>query len=570
MVVEIADRDVRGALAHARDDRGRGQRRAAQGEEIGGRPRGGHGEDLRPNAGQPRLDGGQALEGGIVGGAGVDRQRPGQPGLVDLAGGAHRQLVHDVQARDHRGGHLRAQAVHRGIGVDVGGVSARADVTDQDVLAAGSLADLHAGLGDPGQRGQVRLDLAELDAAAADLHLIVDAAHEMQALRLQAHVIAGAVRAVPADGRHGGVLLGVLHRVQVAGQADAADDQLADLAGRHRLLVLVHDHQIPTVQRHADGHRLAGPEFGSTGHDRRLGGAVGVPHLAFRGGQALDQLGRAGFAADDEQAHRIQRLRRPQARQRRHRGHRGDAARDQPRAQVHAGAHQRTRRGHQAGTVPPRDPHLLAGGVECDGQAGEHAVLRAQRAVGVVRQEQPRLGVDERGGAAVGDRHALRLARRSGGEDDPRVVVGGRLAGRFLRHVAGSQVQAVGAEPAGDARLAEDHLGALVGVVGVDGHVGRAGGEDRQDGDVELPVARGHAHAHAIAGADALGAEPAGGLVDFGDEVGIGHHHVAVVERRRLGVLGGGGPQHVHERALRRGQVTAQVRRRDRISHVGH
>ena len=79
----------------------------------------------------------------------------------------------------------------------------------------------------------------------------------------------------------------------------------------------------------------------------------------------------------------------------------------------------------EAGAVPPGEPHLLAAGVEGDGQAGHHPVARAD---GLVLQEHPRLGVDERGGAAVADGDALRRAGGARGEDDPGVVrgVGGR------------------------------------------------------------------------------------------------------------------------------------------------
>ena len=46
------------------------------------------------------------------------------------------------------------------------------------------------------------------------------------------HEVAAAVGAVPAEAGHRREPLGVLGRVEVAGQADAADDQLADLARR--------------------------------------------------------------------------------------------------------------------------------------------------------------------------------------------------------------------------------------------------------------------------------------------------------------------------------------------------
>ena len=83
----------------------------------------------------------------------------------------------------------------------------------------------------PGQRRQRGLDLAELDAAAADLDLVVGAAVEHQPGVVERHEVAGAVGALPAQRRQRRVLLGVLVGVEVAGQPDAADDQLAGVAG---------------------------------------------------------------------------------------------------------------------------------------------------------------------------------------------------------------------------------------------------------------------------------------------------------------------------------------------------
>ena len=139
-------------------------------------------------------------------------------------------------------------------------------------------------------------------------------------------------------------------------------------------------------------------EQGGAGDDGRLGGAVGVPDLAAVDREARGELGRAGLAAEDQQAHVLERLGRPERGERRHGRDDGDAARGQPRAEVDAAAHERARRGNEAGAVAPGEPHLLARGVERDGEAGEHAVARAER---LVAQEEARLGVDERGGGAV-------------------------------------------------------------------------------------------------------------------------------------------------------------------------
>ena len=225
-------------------------------------------------------------------------------------------------------------------------------------------------------------------------------------------MVTGAVGTFPAELRHGRELFRILLRIQVAGQADAADDQLAGLAPAHRLVVLVNDCQVPAAQGSADGDRAHSVHGGAAGHDGGLGRAIGVPELAGIGGQAGGQLRRAGLAAEDQQTHGIQGLIGPEASQGRHGGHGRDTAGNQPRTQIHAGANQGARGRHQAGAVAPSQPHFLTGSVEGHGQSGQHAVARGQR---LVLQEHLRLRVHEGSCVAVGDRHALRLAGGTGG-----------------------------------------------------------------------------------------------------------------------------------------------------------
>ena len=80
---------------------------------------------------------------------------------------------------------------------------------------------------------------------------------------------------------------------------------------------------------------------------------------------------------------------------------------------------QRARRRHQARAVRPGQPDLLARGVEGDGQSRHHPVARSER---LVLEEEPCLGVDERGGGPVRDGHALRFPGGARGEDDPRAL----------------------------------------------------------------------------------------------------------------------------------------------------
>ena len=307
-----------------------------------------------------------------------------------------------------------------------------------------------------------------------------------------------------------------------------------------------------------------------TRHHRRLGRAVGVPHLAAVHGQPLGQLRRARLAAEDQQPHRLERLGGPQRRQRRHRRHHGDVAGHQPRAQVHAAAHQRARRGHQAGAVPPGQPHLLARRVERDRQSGQHPVAGPN---GVVLQEHLRFRVDERGGAVMGDRDTLRGAGGSGREDDPGVVATQRRPCAPSPRRAGPADQSLLGDDPHHVGLAEHQLGPFLGVVGVDRYVRRAGGQRREDRHIQRVTARRHPDADAVTAADAAGGEPLDAFLDVADQLGVGELDRAVVERGRVGMAGRGVVEDVDERARfgrrRRQQVLRwDVRLRVSLSRI--
>jgi hypothetical protein len=171
----------------------------------------------------------------------------------------------------------------------------------------------------------------------------------------------------------------------------------------------------------------------------------------------------------------------------------------------------------------------------------------------VLLQEQPRLGIDERGGVAVGDRHALRGAGRSRGEDDPRIVVrfrtrprgcrGGRRIGQRRRRTQHEL----------DAGLAEDQPRAFVGIVGVHRDVGCAGGQHTQDRHVQLARTGGQPDAHAIAAADVRLGETIGQLVGRGRQLAIRHCGATVVDGECVGVRVHARGEHVEQRSRRRG-----------------
>ena len=254
----------------------------------------------------------------------------------------------------------------RARGLEIKSRVGRGDVAHQNRCAASGLAHRGRTAADTGKVHQRRVDLAEFNAAATDFHLIVGAALEVQTLGFQPYQIARTVGATPAQRRHRRVLLGVLVRIQVTRQSDAADHQFAHSAEFHRGAGVVDDGQVPAGQGQPDADRADAVEPGPARHHGGLRRPVGVPHLAAVHRKALRQFRRAGFSAEDQQPHRFQGLSRPQGRKSGHRRDHGDIPRYQPGSQVHTAAHQGARCRHQAGAMSPGQPNLLAGGVESD------------------------------------------------------------------------------------------------------------------------------------------------------------------------------------------------------------
>ena len=125
------------------------------------------------------------------------------------------------------------------------------------------------------------------------------------------------------------------------------------------------DGDIPAPQGMADRDRLKGPDARDGADDGCLGRPVGVPHLTALG-ETPTELGRAGLATQDDQSDLGQRLALPHRGQGRHgRDHR-HVVLEKPGSEFHAGLHQRAWTGHERGPVAPRQPHLLATGVEAD------------------------------------------------------------------------------------------------------------------------------------------------------------------------------------------------------------
>ena len=257
---EAGDRGVLepGAHRHAAAERARQprghlrdqQRVAAEREEVVEHAEPRHRQRLLVRGGDDLLGRGPRRDRGALPGERRPR-RGGQRLAIDLAAAGERQRGERDEPRgDHvvgqRGREVRPERVVRGRGGrGAGGVAgrggARHDVADQPHVARAILARDHGGAGDRGVRGERGLDLAELDAVAADLDLEVGAAEALQRAAAVGELapaaeVAGAVHPrAGLDPRRVGdePLGGQLGPTEVAERhAVAADVELADHADR--------------------------------------------------------------------------------------------------------------------------------------------------------------------------------------------------------------------------------------------------------------------------------------------------------------------------------------------------
>ncbi len=440
---------------------------------------------------------------------------------------------------------LRGGGPHGG-GVD-GVAIARHEVGDQALVARAVFAQRDHRAGHPGVGSEHRFDFAELDAEAAQLHLVVGAADEFERLVLPpAHHVAGAVHA--AAGRPIGVgheaVGGEAGAVEVATrQADAGDVELAGHAHRAgaQLGVEHHHHRV----RDGAAHRNTSLHAASSGFERgthrgadgRLGRAVGVDHAAPRS-PARHQLGRAGFATHRqhlEQREAVlgfgdggQRGRRDQRM--------GDLQVDQHFGQDLA-HHHFAQRHHQRGTGAEGHQHLHDRGVEAGRGQLRHA--RIGRHFQLLDE-----GLGHVGHALMRDEHALGSTGRARGVDQVgrlgqragrrrRVAV--RLALEHVLRLVGVEHQQrregveVGGQVPRGAAVGEhegragvfDHVADALGrVVRVDGQESSAGLEHGQLIDHHLAAAR-QRHGHDAARAHATRPQRMRQAVGAGVERGV-------------------------------------------------
>ncbi|MNJ39763.1 hypothetical protein D3C77_346450 [compost metagenome] len=353
--------------------------------------------------------------------------RLGQGLALQLAVGAQWHLFDEQQLRRH---HVVRQCLAQRFtdrfAQDL--LSIRRPLARHDVGNQGALDGQHHCLAHRVLFHQARLDLAQLDAQATDLHLVVDTSTVVDnAVSPLAGQVTGAVQALALAERAGDEALGGQRRAAVvtARQTNTAQVQLADHAHRHGLQFGVEDVGLQVGDRQANRHAVAA--FLAAGPvsnvDRRFGWAIEVVQPGGRQlGQdlglsihrqclaAADDPAQAGAAGDlfVEQEH---------LQHRRHKMQGGDLVGvdqlDQaPRVAVIAGAgHGQARAGHQRPEkLPDRD-------IEAERGFLQHRVARAE-AVGLLHPAQA-VG---QGFMAIAS--ALGLAGGTGGVDHVSQLLG--------------------------------------------------------------------------------------------------------------------------------------------------
>ncbi|GMU11134.1 hypothetical protein ASNO1_73880 [Corallococcus caeni] len=391
--------------AHAGHQLGGEQRMATQLEEVVRATHGGDAQHFAPERRELLL---QRRHRRFVGVRGPQqaRVRDGEGLAVHLAVGGQRQCLHGDKGRGH---HVLRQVLLE-VGAEGGDVEGLThDVGHQPLVPRSILAGEHDGVLHSGGSTQGVLDLAQLDAEAAHLHLGVNASHEVQlAVRAPAHHVARTVEASPfLTGK------GIRHEA-LGGQArtsciptrdaHATDVQFTAHAHRHRLPLRVEHVDAHVRQRLADGgHVPIRDHLAERGDDGGFRGAVRIEQPPPRG-PARDDVGGQGLTAGDDGAH----LGQPfggRGRQCR-RGEADDTQFLLTQQHGQRGARHQLlqRREHQRGAVAERGEDFFHGQVEAEARELQHATARPD-AVGHCLMR------DEVGDAAVLHRRAFRRAR---------------------------------------------------------------------------------------------------------------------------------------------------------------
>ncbi len=511
---------------------------------------------------------------------GVERLGSGQRTPVHLAIGRQGQCVQQHQCRGHHVlGQRPTQEVLERLRVRAGRHEVRhQSLVTRRVLAHHRYRFPHAGV--PRQR---RLDLARLDAEAAQLHLVVGTAEELEgAIGQPPHAVPGPVQplAVPKGTGHE-ALRRQLRTADVAPrQSSSAHVQLARHAHGDGLHGRVQHVRRRVADGPANGHRAGAhlllPFHPVAGGERRvlrraipvdehLSGGEPLPHP--HDGQHVSAGQHLLHPGEGLGLVRLQLLEeggcQPQG---------GDCRPGQrPAELLQRGRPRRVH--HQLRAVQQRAPQLQRRGVEGDGRQLQPDLVRPEaRKVRVQHQSRHR---------AVWHAHALRLARRAGGEHDVGQVgtahagtrrgVQGRLQGRppgvhahhllaGLGHRAG---QLLLGHQHGDASLALHPRAPLRRVAGVQRDVHAARLEDAQHADHQVQRAL-HAQAHSRFRAHAQAAQVVRQLVGPPVQRVVRQLLVPVLHRHRVRRL-----QHLRFEQLRQRRVS-RVRGRRPTPRLHH
>ncbi|NQE66512.1 hypothetical protein NG2371_00960 [Nocardia gamkensis] len=503
---------------------------------------------------------------------------------------AHRGERHVVDHHDRRGHHVGGQAILdvRGQRGHVDRVSLRGDdVRHQRHRARGApVADGDREV-DGLVRGQRGVDLAELDAETAHLHLEVGAAYVFDNKRFDSSCGRGACGVPdpgPADHVTGAVHPCAGHRrvgdeplrrqarprMIATRQLDARQIQLTRDTHRNGPQLGVQDQRLHAAGRATDGDPVARRErVADVGHDRGLGRAVAVVEAAARTvGRATplgDQIGGHGFTTGHDHPHAGQRGRIQRGEHRRGDERVGDPLGADQLGQLLA-AVDAGRADHQGAAAADREQEFQDRGVE----AGRGEMQCARVGIDVVAGV---LLVAEVGQTGVGDHDALGHTGGTGGVDDVRGVlrpqrahpvgVGDRgvvepVEIQFVEHQPFDRLGQLGAhrghgETDRGARIG-DHVRDAVGRVGgVDRHERAAGLGHRPFGEVRLVRAR-HGDRHQVLGADATFDQQAGQAVGPRVQLAVGDTSPLEHHGGRLGIDGGGLGDQVRQRPRGRGR----------------
>ncbi len=533
-------------LAHARDDLGGQQRVATQREEVVVTADLLHAQHLGPEGGQPHLGLGDGRLEGAGGGGGL---RCWQGPAVHLVVGREGE---GVQRHEGPGHHVARQPLLQEVAQ--GGAVRRGVVTGevghQALVAGDVLAHQDERLTHRRVLGKGGLDFTQLDAEAAQLHLEVGAAQEVErAVRQPAHPVSGAVQARAGRGAEDvghEALGGELGAAQVAtGQSDAADEQLPDDSHGHRVQVRV-QHVVEGV-----GDRLANRralpirhEAVHGGDDGGLGGAVDVEELA-AGGPLRHHLDGAGLATGLEAGDCLQPVGGQHGQDGGRQQHGVDGLAEQRVHQRLAGQQLVTRCQHQGRATQQRRRYLEHGGVEADRGDLQHALAGLYpRGTGHVPGQVEH--------AAMRHHDALGTPGAARRVDDVREVVGscpprwrgvrvpreGRRVGIERQHEGGAGGQRVAQVRVGEehrrAGVLEHESQALTGVGRVQRDVGATGLEHAEHADDEVERAL-QAQGNARVGADAEGPQLMGELVGASVQFSVGERQLPEAQGRSVG-----------------------------------